>query len=450
MSGGEEADGSTVSLLLSGTEESIAERWILEVTGGPDAGLTVETSEGTLVAGTRADAGLKLSDDSVSRAHAELHLLSNGVLVVDLGSRNGTRIGGKKVERGLVLNGGAFRLGRTEIRVRSQRESKDSLQRQKFGEFITRSPALGKMLAQLERVARTSSTVLIEGETGTGKEVLARAIHTQSPRANGPMIVVDASSMVEGLLESQLFGHKKGAFSGAVADQLGAFEGADGGTLFLDELGELPPGLQPKLLRALESRTAKAVGSIEERPFDVRVVAATNRDLDVMCREGEFRKDLYYRVAVVRVRLPPLRERREDIELLAQHYVEKLGGPKMRLAEGVVPLLRSYDWPGNARELRNVLEAAIAVSASPDRLEVEDLFGLRVERTAEVSEEAPVDFHEAKERAIGDFEKRYVEQLLARNNGNITRAAKEAGISRNALQALVKRAHTGLIEKHGK
>lgn len=441
----DEHQPSTVSILLSGTEEEVTERWHLEVIAGPDLGLSLETSAEIVSAGTRADADLKLTDDSVSRAHAELHLLANGVMVSDLGSRNGTRIAGRRVERGLVLDGGVFKLGRTEIRVRAVKAKNKSPQRQQFGEFLTRSPALGKILAQLERVAKTSSTVLLEGETGTGKEVLARAIHTQSARAHGPFVVVDASALVEGLLESQLFGHKKGAFTGAVTDQLGAFEAAHGGTLFLDELGELPAGLQPKLLRALESRAAKAVGSVEERPFDVRVVAATNRDLEVMSREGSFRKDLYYRVAVVRVQLPPLRERREDIPLLAEHYVSKLGGPRMRLAEGVLPLLGSYDWPGNARELRNIIEAALAVSAAPERLEVEDLFGLRIDKSAAniPAGEEPILFHEAKEQAISAFERRYVEQLLARHQGNVTRAAKEAGISRNALQALVKRTIPG-------
>jgi transcriptional regulator with PAS, ATPase and Fis domain len=225
-----------------------------------------------------------------------------------------------------------------------------------------------------------------------------------------------------------------------VADQLGAFESANGGTLFLDELGELPAALQPKLLRALESRSAKPVGAVEERPFDVRVVAATNRDLEAMSREETFRKDLYYRVAVVRVKIPPLRERREDIQLLAAHYLEKLGPPGMKLGAGAGALLSSYDSPGNARELRNIIEAAIAVGPGGDVLEAEDLFGLRgVSTEASASVTDDTDFHSAKERAILDFERRYVEQLLARNDENITRAAKEAGISRNALQALIKR-----------
>jgi transcriptional regulator with PAS, ATPase and Fis domain len=292
------------------------------------------------------------------------------------------------------------------------------------------------MLAQLEKVARTSTTVLIEGETGTGKELLSRALHQLSPRAKGPFVVVDSSAMVEGLFESQLFGHRKGAFTGAIADRLGAFEAAHGGTLFIDELGELPQSLQPKLLRALESRAVIPVGAVEEHPFDVRVVAATNRDLEAMSREGSFRKDLFYRVAVVRVKLPPLRERREDIALLAEHYLATLGASGMSLSEGAIALLSSYDWPGNARELRNVLEAAIAIGADQPVIDAEDLFGLRSERRAEKSAST---FHEAKERAILEFERRYVEQLLSRNGGNVTRAAKEAGISRNALQALIKR-----------
>jgi transcriptional regulator with PAS, ATPase and Fis domain len=423
--------GSTASFPLSSAETPEASAWRIEVVEGPDAGTSLVRDLGTLSVGNRTDADLALTDESVSRRHAELHLLFNGVMVVDLGSRNGTRIGSNRIQSGVLRSGETVRFGKTHVTVTAERAGLQA-ELQSFGEFVTRSRELARMLAQLGRAARTSATILIEGETGTGKELLARAIHEASARASGPFVVIDCSTVVEGLLESQLFGHHAGAFTGAIGDQLGAFEAARGGTVFLDELGELPAQLQPKLLRVLESRSVKALGGVEERAIDVRIVAATNRDLETLAREGKFRSDLYYRVAVVRMRIPPLRERGEDIALLAKHLLERLSGGEAKLTAEAIDALVAHDWPGNARELRNVLESALATGES-STLGPADLFGARAQESAAAS------FHDAKERVVTDFERRYVTTLLERHGGNITRAAKEAGMSRNALQALLKR-----------
>jgi DNA-binding NtrC family response regulator len=429
---------NTSTLVLTGSEgqELISRRWRLKVEEGPDRGLELVRDSGTVMVGTHTEADLVLKDPSVSRYHAELKLLPEGVLVNDLGSTNGTRIGSQRVERCLVAPGGTVRFGHTKLRVDPVDSpiQVPSAGTRRFGRFVTGASDLSRTLAQLERVASTEATVLIQGETGTGKEVLARAIHDASRRSAGPFVVVDCGAVQENLLESHLFGHLKGAFTGATSDRLGAFETAAKGTVFLDELGELPIDLQPKLLRVIESRTIRRIGDVADRPIDVRFVAATNRDLESMVRGGTFRSDLYYRVAVVRVRVPPLRDRSSDVSLLAQHCLEELGGGRT-FSPAAMTLLESYDWPGNARELRNVVQRAIALSHEQE-LTPDDLFPSDSPENAD-------PFHIAKERVIAEFELRYVRSLLARHQGNVSSAAREAGLSRNALYALMKRAGIG-------
>lgn len=416
--------------------ELAVRRWRIEVTSGPDLGRVVERDSGSILVGSHADADLPLTDDAVSRRHVELQLLFEGVLAIDLGSTNGTMVGHLRVDRALIPPLGQLRLGRTVLTVSpidaKSDGSGEALRR--LGDFITTSASVGKMLARLESVARTDATVLIEGETGTGKELIARAIHASSPRAAKPFIVVDCGAVNEGVLESQLFGHVKGAFTGAVVDRQGAFEAAQGGTVFLDELGELPVDLQPKLLRVLEARTVRRVGDVVDRPIDVRFVAATNRDLEAMRKEKHFRDDLFFRVAVVRSRIPPLRERVEDIAVLARHSVERLSAGRSRLDPRAVSALELYPWPGNGRELRNVIERAVALSKS-DLLGPEDLFP----EDCGGPPPAPQSFHEAKDHLVAEFERRYVQALLARHSGNVSSASREAGLSRTAMYALLKR-----------
>ncbi|MCB9652195.1 MAG: sigma-54-dependent Fis family transcriptional regulator, partial [Deltaproteobacteria bacterium] len=300
-----------------------------------------------------------------------------------------------------------------------------------FGDFVTTDPAMKKVLGQLLRVAASDATVLIEGDTGTGKELLARALHAASPRAGRPMGVVDCGAVSATLLEGQLFGHLKGAFTGAAEARAGVFEAADGGTVFLDELGELPLELQPKLLRVLEARTVRRLGDVKDVPVDVRFVAATNRDLSDMVRQGTFRQDVFFRVAVVRVRVPPLAERPGDVPLLARRYLAQLRGPDARLTEAAEGALMGYDWPGNARELRNVMERAAALAPGPE-VGPEDLFG-------EAAPARATAFREAKDEVVAEFERRYVQALMLRHGGNVSSAARESGLSRNALYALMKR-----------
>jgi DNA-binding NtrC family response regulator len=424
---------STLSLSTDGRGSLEESRIEIEIVEGPDVGAARVFDAGVVSVGAGEDADFILDDPTVSRRHAELRAVADGVLIIDLDSKNGTRIAEVPIKEALLTTDGTVAFGATRCRIarrlRPVLGAGHDLDR--FGDYLTASASLRRSLDLLRRVASSDATVLIEGETGTGKELLARAVHEHSPRAKGPYVVVDCGAVTPSLLESHLFGHVRGAFTGADADRVGAFESAGGGTVFLDELGELPLDLQPKLLRAIESRTIRRVGDVGDRSIDVRFVCATNRDLKQMVERSEFRSDLYYRVAVVRVRVPPLRDRPEDVPLLAAHYAETLSTGKTTLAPETFATLSHYDWPGNARELRNVIQRALAL-AERDVIAPSDIFPSESDEAA--------TFHAAKDRLIASFEKRYVEALIARHAGNVSRAAKEAGLSRNALYALMKRA----------
>lgn len=427
----EDPGRSTLVLTDSTSGELVTRRWRVVVVEGRDEGIAVERRGGTIVVGCHPNADLVLSDPAVSRYHAELRLLPEGVFVMDLGSRNGTKVSGARVDRALLPPGGTFRVGKTKLSVRPEDDRVKVGGADSFGAFATKTHATRRVLAQLRLVAPTDATVLIEGETGTGKELLAQAIHDASLRKDGRMVVVDCGAVTDTLLESQLFGHLKGAFTGASEARPGAFEAADGGTVFLDELGELPLDLQPKLLRVLEARTVRRLGDVEDRRVDVRFVAATNRDLEAMVKAGAFREDLFYRVAVVRARVPPLRDRPDDVPLLATTIIDRLSNGRVALGKDAYAALAAHDWPGNVRQLRNVLERAVALSTT-GVIAPNDLFG-----EGAAAEQGA--FKDKKEQVIADFEARYVRGLLARHEGNVSAAAREAGMSRNALYALVKR-----------
>jgi transcriptional regulator with GAF, ATPase, and Fis domain len=298
----------------------------------------------------------------------------------------------------------------------------------------------------LEKVAPTDATVLVEGETGTGKELVARALHEASMRAAAPFVTVDCGAMPENLMESELFGHVRGAFTGAMNDRKGAFEEAHGGTLFLDEIGELPLSLQPKLLRALEARTVRRLGTNQQRPVDLRIVAATNRSLARSVNEGTFREDLYYRLAVVEIRLPPLRARRDDIPMLATHFLEGFTGTPTKVPATMLAALMTRAWPGNVRELRNYLERSVSLGLPVAGAGTEAPAEQRAEPLLPQGLGTLVPVHlamkEAKLAWIEQFESVYVRALLDRTGGNVTRAAALAGISRRFLQRLMVR--TGL------
>ena len=419
----------------------------LVVVSGPDEGLEVPL-EGTVVVGQDQTAGLPLRDTAVSRRHASFERSGAGFAVRDLGSKNGTFLGGARLHEAELPLGAVVTLGQAAIAIQSRwhlREVPPSRE-PRFGELIGRSVAMREIFAILERVAPTDVTVLVEGESGTGKELVARSLHQASARARGPYVAFDCGSIPAELAESELFGHKKGAFSGATGDRAGAFQQADGGTIFLDELGELPLELQPKLLRVLETGEVRPVGEDVPRRVDVRVVAASNRDLEAETRRGRFRSDLLYRLAVVRVRIPPLRQRPDDVPDLVAHLLAgKLPAGDAPGGDGLARLV-AYGWPGNVRELRNVLQRAVALANAPGTPRApfaKLVFNLGPAAEAPVTigfdypgVSSPLPYKEAKAQLLAGFERAYVEALLERHGGNVRAAATAGGLSRKHLSEL--------------
>ncbi|MDA0373963.1 MAG: sigma-54 dependent transcriptional regulator [Planctomycetota bacterium] len=315
------------------------------------------------------------------------------------------------------------------------------------GPLVYRAPTFARTVELIERAARTDASVLIQGESGTGKELLAHHLHDSSGRAARPFVPVDCTTMPESLIESELFGHVKGAFSGAAGAKMGLFQLADGGTLFLDEIGELPLAFQAKFLRAIQERQIRRVGGTETIQVDVRIVCATNRNLAHEVDAGRFRQDLFYRLDVVRIDVPPLRDRREDVELLSQHFLDAFRRANPSCAvhaidAGARAALRAHTWPGNVRQLRNAIQRACALGSGA-MIRAEDLpseifDGVR-EVVAPATDGTASTFQEMKARKVAAIESSYVQELLRRNDGNVTRSAEEAGMSRSALQKLMQR-----------
>jgi two-component system, NtrC family, response regulator AtoC len=314
---------------------------------------------------------------------------------------------------------------------------RDLREKYRLENVVGRSEAMLQVYKTAARVASTDATVLIQGESGTGKELVARAIHASSPRAEGPFVAVDCGAIAEGVLESELFGHARGAFTGAQAPRRGLFEEADHGTLFLDEIGDMGPGLQARLLRALQEGTVRPVGANEPVAVDVRVVAATNRDLEQAVKDGTFRADLYYRLDVVSIRIPPLRERREDIPLLAEHFAHKHGrAGGTTLSPAARELLVAYSWPGNVRELENVIARALAMNPSGVILPEDLPDALRGATRAPAGAAGP-GLADADRPTLAELERRYAAQVLKETGGNKTRAAEVLGIDRKTLYRLL-------------
>jgi transcriptional regulator with PAS, ATPase and Fis domain len=435
----DEHEGTTRT--LGGVRVISLARVELHVVEGPSRGAHVALSNGTLRVGSSGTCDLQLSDETVSRLHFELRATEGKFVLTDLGSTNGTFVDGVRVMVAQIASGAIVRCGRSALRV----DVGDDVvripisERVQFGDVIGGSTEMRRIYAILERVAPTDATVLVQGETGTGKELVARAVHRASPRASGPFVAVDCGAIADNLVESELFGHVRGAFTGAVSNRVGLFEQAAGGTILLDEVGELPVALQPKLLRALENREVRPVGSNATRSLDVRIVAATNRPLAQAVNEGSFREDLYYRLAVVQITLPPLRARREDVMQLARHFHAAFAGQDAPFPESLVPTLMARGWPGNVRELRNFIERSVSIGwvASADAAP---------ETPAPPGMEAlvPTDLplKEARARWVARFETLYLQALLRRTGGNVTRAAELAGVNRRWLQRLL--THLGL------
>ncbi len=441
--------------------------------------------------GAMEDNDIVLADDTVSRNHCKIWHEGDHYMIADLASTNGTFVNRLRIREAYLRPDSVITLGKTELRFAPVDERLRIVpsEKQRFGELIGRNAKMRELYTILEKIAPTDATVIIEGETGTGKEVVARTVHQESRRREGPFIVFDCSAVPENLIESELFGHEKGAFTGAIQTRQGVFEMANGGTVFLDELGELALEMQPKLLRVLEQREVRRVGGARTQKVDVRVIAATNRKLEEEVRQGRFREDLFYRLSVVRVLLPALRERREDIPLLVKHFLRgshfNRGRDGERKVTGVsreaMDRLHDHAWPGNVRELHNVVERAVSF-ADTDTIEARDLPDhVALQRPAPpgpLPEKAPAaprwsdahpapatpeaarlppgsepapravlpaaadiegTFKDAKERWVASFERDYIASLLRKNNNNISHAARESDIDRKYFRKLMKK-----------
>jgi DNA-binding NtrC family response regulator len=402
------------------------------VLSGPDQGKQLLLERGTYYVGKARTCELALTDGAVSRRHLELVMDPKGVIVRDLESKNGSFLDGARFREVTLSAGAVVTVGGTKLRVTGMTESPPipASRSDHFGALYGNSLVMRQLFTLLERIAESDAPVLVEGETGTGKELCAEAIHAASPRCKRPFVVCDLAGSARTLIESELFGHRKGAFTGAAHDHVGAFAAAESGTLFLDEIGELELTLQPRLLRAVEQRKVKALGANAYHAVDVRVVAATNRALQDECEAGRFRPDLYHRLAVMRVRLPPLRERTEDIPLLAERF---LAEHRVKIGTEALAVLCEYNWPGNVRELKNLLERGISVVGERGELTPHAL-GIGAPGVV-----GPLDFHSAKEEAISAWERSFLAELLRRSEGNLAQAARQVGVARPHLYRLLKK-----------
>ena len=414
----------------------------VRVVAGADAGAVLALGASAVVIGSGPSCDLRLADKLVSRHHLGLVAMEDGVRVVDRGSLNGTFLGAARVREIVLLEDAALRVGGTTLAIHLLADKLDVglSARTEFGMAIAKSQAMRHVFALLERAAKSDVTVLLEGDSGTGKDVLANAIHLESARRDAPFVVVDCGALAPNLLESELFGHERGAFTGAVAMRPGAFEQAEGGTLFLDEIGEMPLDAQPKLLRALENRSFRRVGGTQTVKVNVRVVAATNRRLKDAVRLREFREDLFYRLAVVHVSVPRLSDRKDDIAPLAETFFRRTtGNAAATLPADLVRLLVAYDWPGNARELRNVVERF----ATFERADPVLLFGgaprepEAATATFDLSPLADLPYHDAKRRLTDAFHRAVLPRVVERAGGSVPRAAELLGIPKGSLYRML-------------
>lgn len=429
----------------SGSNRIMVQKSKLLVTSGPLQGKEFVIDKDVFTIGTDSHNDLTLQDSTVSRRHCEIQLTPQGYVIRDLGSTNGTIIQGVKVTEAFLAQSTEFQLGETKIVFCPLQEAMEYAlsRRESFGAIIGRSLPMKRTFYLAETYASTNSTILIEGQTGTGKEILAQEIHHHSNRKGKPFIVIDCASLAKDLIASELFGHIKGAFTGANSARVGAFEHADGGTVFLDEIGDLTLDLQPKLLRVLEQKEIKRLGSNQVRNIDVRVVCASNRKLQNEVNSGRFREDLFFRLSVVQIELAPLRQRKEDIPLLAERFLKEfLGKDCMKHVvdfQKTTDAFANYDWPGNVRELRNLVELACFSKRRPIDLSTFLLptrMAMQQKGTAQ-DYKVNLPFKLAKNELIQDFEVNYLRNLLATHDGNISRAARVAGIERSYLQRLI-------------
>ena len=405
--------------------------------------------------GSHPDCDFCIPDSSISRQHAKIEMDAGGYRLIDLGSKNGTFIGECRINDVYLPENICFRCGTVKIEFELGSDAIEVAisQQDHFGNMLGQSLAMREIFGLLAKVSPSTATVLVEGESGSGKELVAEAICAHSERAQKPFVIFDCSAVSKDLIESELFGHVKGSFTGAVSDRKGAFLQANGGTLFLDEIGELALDLQPKLLRALENHTIRPVGSEKSYKVDVRVIAATNRSLAREVENGSFREDLYYRLAVIKIDIPPLRKRTEDIPLLVEHFIQE-ASKKFRknpphISLSTLQKLKAYSWPGNVRELKNFIERACLLSSN-DRLETKFL-NVKPQDNAVSGEPGDTDayvemvlerqmpFKEAKQNIIEQFESLYWKKLLESTKGNVSKAARLADMHRKSVEYIVRK-----------
>ena len=423
---------------ITGIPVQAVEATVIE---GPDAGKQASAHSEKLTVGSAHDNDLQLSDETVSRYHLELRASPEGVRISDPGSTNGTWVGAVRVQSGVVPPNSILKLGKTTLRLGQGEPLTLALHKEgALAGLRGQSPLMRRLMAQLQRAAGRDTSVLLVGESGTGKELCARALHDLGPRRDKPFVTVDCGALSPTLIASELFGHEKGAFTGADRAHAGAFAEADGGTLFLDEIGELPATLQTTMLGALERGRYRRLGGRAEITVDVRVVSATNRDLRAEVNAGSFRLDLYYRLAVVCLSVPPLRDHPEDVPLLVDHFLRECGhdgAVEEVVAPATLQSWMQHRWPGNVRELRNLVEATLAMGEPPALTDSPspaggDLF----------IELLPLGYKQARAKLLYDFEERYLTSLLLRSEGNVSKAAREARMDRSHL--------IDLLQRHGK
>ncbi len=447
----------------------------VDILAGPDKGMSRDLESSCIRVGARKGNELQLSDSGVSGIHFEITLDDRGYRLRDLDSTNGTFVSGLRVNDIYINPETIIHVGSTKLRFQPLSESVEVqlAATASYGGMIGESVKMRQLFARLQKIAPSDATVLITGETGVGKELVAEAMHVMSPRRPGPFVVLDCGSIPQNLIESELFGHERGAFTGATSAHAGVFERAHQGVVFLDEIGELPLSMQPKLLRVLERKEVRRIGGSKTIHVDIRVVAATNRDLGVEVNRGRFREDLYYRLAVARVHVPPLRERREDIPTLINHFLDLIpGASPTAITDETIELMKRHDWPGNVRELRNVIERAVLLSESPmsktalrglpssspppqpipesnskpslppgDTVPTAEYSG--EERGIEVVVDTKIPFKVLKQELVSEFERRYITKLLDEHGHNISSAARAAGIDRMSIHKMLNRLGLG-------
>ena len=433
-------EGATIPSQSERAGDHSAVELVVDVERGVSSGRRWSGADAKRVLiGASPSCDLVLDDPQVSRLHCEIQLRAGRWQLVDLGSMNGTFVEGVRIRdadlptREVVLQVGGSKL---KVRVREPREEPAAaLGPVVFGRMYGASPPMQRLFAKLDRIAASDTDVLIEGASGSGKELVTAEIVSRSKRANKPLVIVDCGALAPSLVESELFGHCKGAFTGADRERAGAFEQADGGTVFLDEIGELPLELQPKLLRAIAAREVRRVGETVARKVDVRVIAATNRRLETEVNQGRFREDLFFRLGVIRVDLPPLRERLEDLPLLVGAFLQELDAGHLldKLSADLYAELRSHSWPGNVRELRNWVKRFVVLEER------------EIPKSKEALSEPPADvdlslpYSDAKSRVVQQFERRYLKHVLDAAGGNVSKAARLARMDRMHFHRLLQR-----------